>query len=136
MATSSASLLAAVLVTTTNSASCLQAMHRMGHWPQEAIARGHVPFFKAPLLAAANWPGADCQNEFAKAFWHERFLIEVPEEVLLLVFSELEVLETRVCGCHCCLQLPNSSRCSCFLDTQSCNRPGQAKFCCIVLKAA
>ena len=93
MATPSAGAFAAMLVI------MALLIQRMGHWSREAITQSYLPFFRAAgLLAAANWPGA-ANNEFASAFWHERFLIEVPEELLLLVFSGLKVLETRVRGC-------------------------------------
>ena len=120
---------AAVLVRMADTASCLQVVQRLGS--QEAINTSHLPFPRAAgWLAAANWPGA-ANGESASAFWHKRFLSEVPEELVLLVFSELKELEMRVRGCHCCLQMPIPGR---VLKAAACQE--KQKRCCLVLGAA
>ena len=119
---------AAVLISMADGASCLQVVHHMGS--QEAITECYLPFPKAAgLLGAAD-------GEFAIVFWHERFLIEVPEELVLLVSSELEELEMRVRGCHCCLQLPIPDCSSCRVVLDAPTGQGKLKRCCLLLMAA
>ena len=110
----------------------------MGHWSREAITQSYLPCFKAAgLLAAAYWPGT-ANNEFASAFWHERFLIEVPEELLLLVlFWSQSAGDKGAWLLAAALQLVILTCCSCTLCIHVCIRSGQTEYYgCIVLRAA
>ena len=70
----------------------MQVISRMGHWVYQALYRSYLLFFKpAGLLAAGDWPGA-ATNDYS-LFWHERFLMTVPEELVNLLFPFLVRLD-------------------------------------------
>ena len=62
---------------------------------QERNAAGAADALRpVSLLAAAGWPGA-ASNEL-NMFWHERFMIPVPNELVVLLFPFLQNLEKAV----------------------------------------
>ena len=73
----------------------LQVIKRMGHWIYDAMVKSYLTFFKpAGLLAAGEWPGA-AKNDYGQ-FFHERFMMTVPEELVEYLFPHLPELK-RVC---------------------------------------
>ena len=73
----------------------LQIVRRCGRWVYDSCTRSYLEFFKPiGLLGAADWPGA-ATNEF-HMFWHERFMIPTPEELILLLFPFLPNLEQAI----------------------------------------
>ena len=70
----------------------LQTIRRMGHWLYDAMTKSYLEFFKATgLLGAGGWPGA-ATNEL-HMFWHERFMIPTPPELIVLLYPFLPKLE-------------------------------------------
>ncbi|KAK9916158.1 hypothetical protein WJX75_009514 [Coccomyxa subellipsoidea] len=68
---------------------------RMGKWNYEALSKSYLMYFKPQgLLAAGGWPGA-AQNDYDQ-FWHPRFCVSVPRELVDLLFPFLRNLEQTV----------------------------------------
>ncbi|DBA86564.1 TPA: hypothetical protein ACH3X1_016780 [Trebouxia sp. C0004] len=70
-------------------------MRRSGKWLYDSLSRSYLEFFKAVgLLGAGGWPGA-ATNEL-HMFWHERFVIPTPPELIVLLFPFLPNLEQAI----------------------------------------
>lgn len=64
----------------------------MGKWSYEAMSKSYLMYFKpVGLLAAAGWPGA-VNNDYDQ-FWHPRFYVSVPKELVHRLFPFLPGLE-------------------------------------------
>ena len=64
----------------------------MGKWNYEAMNKSYLMYFKpVGLLAAAGWPGA-ANNDYEQ-FWHPRFCVSVPQELVDLLFPFLQSLK-------------------------------------------
>ena len=71
----------------------LQTIQRLGRWLRDALYKSYLRFFKPDgLLSLGGWPGA-AQKRFERAFWHERFMVEVPEELIYWVYPFLKDIE-------------------------------------------
>lgn len=67
----------------------------MGRWVYDCASRNNLEFFKpVGLLAAADWPGP-ATNEL-QMFWHERFMVPVPYELVMLLYPFLPNLERAI----------------------------------------
>lgn len=76
----------------------LQVIARMGKWCYQAMSKSYLLCFKpVGLLAAGGWPGV-AQNDYDQ-FWHERFCVAVPAELVDYIFPCLTKLE-KVCTAH------------------------------------
>ena len=65
------------------------------------MSKSYLLCFKpVGLLAAGGWPGV-AQNDYDQ-FWHERFCVAVPAELVEYLFPCLPALE-KVCTMHACL---------------------------------
>ncbi len=72
-----------------------QVIRRSGKWLYDSLSRSYLEFFKAVgLLGAGGWPGA-ATNEL-HMFWHERFMIPTPPELIVLLFPFLPNLEQAI----------------------------------------
>ena len=72
-----------------------QVIRRSGKWLYNSLSRSYLEFFKAVgLLGAGGWPGA-ATNEL-HMFWHERFMIPTPPELIFLLFPFLPNLEQAI----------------------------------------
>ncbi|CAL8471742.1 g11284 [Coccomyxa elongata] len=68
---------------------------RMGKWNYEAMNKSYLMYFKpVGLLAAAGWPGA-AHNDYHQ-FWHPRFCVDVPEQLVEVLFPFLRTLKKTV----------------------------------------
>lgn len=64
----------------------------MGKWNYEAMTKSYLMYFKpVGLLAAAGWPGSST-NDYDQ-FWHPRFMVAVPDQLVKMLFPFLEKLE-------------------------------------------
>lgn len=72
----------------------LQVIHRAGQWVVDPFTTAYIipGFSPEGLMALAFWAGA-AQKDFT-GFWAERFIVAVPEELLLLLCPGLRQLET------------------------------------------
>lgn len=67
----------------------------MGRWTYECVYKSYLEFFPpSGLLAAAEWPGV-ATNEL-NMFWHERFMLPTPNELVLRLFPFLPGLEATL----------------------------------------
>jgi len=72
-----------------------QVIRRTGKWLYDSLVRSYLEFFKAVgLLGCGGWPGA-ATNEL-HMFWHERFMIPAPDELVVLLFPFLPNLEKTI----------------------------------------
>ena len=72
-----------------------QVIRRTGKWLYDSLIKSYLEFFKAVgLLGCGGWPGA-ATNEL-HMFWHERFMIPAPDELVLLLFPFLPKLEVAI----------------------------------------
>lgn len=70
------------------SSRAVQVIGRMGKWLYSAMSQSHLMHLPPEgLLGAGWWPGA-AQRDFQHC-WHPRFCIEVPEELVDVVFPIL-----------------------------------------------
>lgn len=77
----------------------MQVIARMGKWNLQAMAKSYLMFFKpCGLLAAAGWPGATSDDY--NQFWHPRFCVSVPQQLVELLFPFLQKLQ-EVRYTHC-----------------------------------
>lgn len=73
----------------------IQVIRRSGKWLYDSLIRSYLEFFKAVgLLGCGGWPGA-ATNEL-HMFWHERFMIPCPKELIVLLFPFLPKLEKTI----------------------------------------
>ena len=73
----------------------MQVIRRSGKWLYASLIKSYLDFFKAVgLLGCGGWPGA-ATNEL-HMFWHERFMIPAPQELVLLLFPFLPNLEKAI----------------------------------------
>lgn len=74
----------------------LQTIHRLGRWLKDALYKSYLRFFKPDgLLSLAGWPQA-VQKRFERAFWTERFMVCVCEELVTVVFPFLPRLRQEL----------------------------------------
>ena len=72
-----------------------QVIRRSGKWLYDSMSRSYLEFFKAVgLIGARGWPGA-ATNEL-HMFWHERFMIPTPPELIVLLFPFWPNLERAI----------------------------------------
>ncbi len=72
-----------------------RVIRRSRKWLYDSLSRSYLEFFKADgLLGAGGWPGA-ATNEL-HMFWHERFMIPTPPELIVLLFPFLPNLEQAI----------------------------------------
>lgn len=70
----------------------VQVIARMGKWCYQVMSKSYLLCFKpVGLLAAGGWPGV-AQNDYDQ-FWHERFCVPVPAELVEYLFPFLSDLE-------------------------------------------
>ncbi|KAK9829977.1 hypothetical protein WJX72_008999 [[Myrmecia] bisecta] len=68
---------------------------RTGKWMYQAMYKSYLMFFKPEgLLGVGEWPGA-AQKDFTQ-FWRPEFLLEVPDDLIYVVFPHLRRLEEVV----------------------------------------
>jgi hypothetical protein len=74
----------------------LQTIHRLGRWLKQALYKSCLRFFKPDgLLSLGGWPDA-VQKRFERAFWAERFLAPVCQELVHVVYPFLPRLEEEL----------------------------------------
>ena len=72
-------------------------MARHGGWAKGALFKNYLQLFDThALLALGDWP--EGAQGTPNMFWHERFHMHVPEELIVLLFPFLPALEKTVYG--------------------------------------
>lgn len=73
----------------------LQVIGRQGSWLKAAMYKNYLRFFDTrALLGLGDWPEGTQGN--LSMYWHERFQMQVPEELITLLFPFLPDLEATV----------------------------------------
>ena len=65
---------------------------RMGNWSHDTMYKHYLYFAPTDgLLAAGGWPGAESKNY--GNYFHERFMVEIPEALIYYVYPWLKNLD-------------------------------------------
>ena len=71
----------------------MQVIARAGHWLPDAMHKSYLKFYKPEqLLASGEWP----IDKPHALFWAPRFMMQVPERLIDLIFPFLRPLQQKV----------------------------------------